>query len=71
LAATGKVVSAENYRIQDVRYREGATTIIDLLTAQVAEGDAESSLVQARYAARLSLARIEALLGRRLFDPTH
>jgi outer membrane protein TolC len=71
LASSGVVVSAENYRIQDVRYREGATTITELLAAQVASGEAQSSLVQTRYAARLSLARIEALLGRRLFDQTH
>ena len=69
-ARTGVRVSTENFRIQEVRYREGASTINDLLTAQVAEGEADSSLVQARYAARLSLARIEALLGRRLFDTT-
>jgi multidrug efflux system outer membrane protein len=68
LARTGVVVSTANYRIQEVRYREGASTIIDLLAAQVASGEAEATLVQTRYAARLSLARIEALLGRRLFD---
>ncbi|HVX89371.1 MAG TPA: TolC family protein, partial [Gemmatimonadales bacterium] len=68
LAQTGVVVSTANYRIQEVRYREGASTIIDLLAAQVASGEAEATLVQTRYAARLSLARIEALLGRRLFD---
>jgi outer membrane protein TolC len=54
--------------VQGARYREGATTILDLLEAQVALGEAEAALVQARYAARLSLAQIEALLGRRLFS---
>jgi len=68
LTKTGVVVAAANYRIQEVRYREGASTIVDLLAAQVASGEAEASLVQARYSARLSLARIEALLGRRLFE---
>ena len=54
--------------MQRVRYAEGATTILDLLEAQVGLSEAEASLVQARYAAQLSLARIEALLGRRVFE---
>lgn len=68
LAEVGVTVSAESYRVQSVRYREGATTILDLLEAQVAVAEAEAELVQARYATRLSLARLEALLGRRVFD---
>jgi outer membrane protein TolC len=67
LAVVGVSVSAENYRVQGARYREGATTILDLLEAQVALSGAEATLVQARYSARLALAQIEALLGRRLF----
>jgi outer membrane protein len=69
LALTGVAVASENYRVQSSRYREGATTILDLLEAQVALSEAEATLVQARYAARLALARIEALLGRRIFEP--
>jgi multidrug efflux pump len=68
LATTAVVVANENYRIQEARYREGATTILDMRAAQVSVGEAAASLVQARYNARLSLAFIEALLGRRLFD---
>ena len=68
LSKVGAVVSSENFRIQEARYREGASTIIDLLVAQGNLADAEASVVSSRYAARLSLARIEALLGRRLFD---
>jgi outer membrane protein TolC len=68
LAAIGVAVSAENFRVQRARYREGATTILDLLEAQVGLGEAEATLVQSRYAARWALAQIEALLGRRLFD---
>lgn len=68
LALVGVSVSAETYRVQGTRYREGATTILDLLEAQVGLSEAEATLVQARYAARLALAQIEALLGRRLFD---
>lgn len=69
LAVIGVSVSAENYRVQRARYREGASTILDLLEAQLGVSEAEATLVQARYAARLALAQIEALLGRRLFDP--
>jgi outer membrane protein TolC len=67
LAQVGVAVATENYRVQRTRYREGATTILDLLEAQVALTEAEAALVQSRYAARLALARVEALLGRRVF----
>lgn len=67
LAQVGVQASRETYRVQGARYREGATTILELLEAQTAVGEAEATLVQARFAARSSLAQIEALLGRRLF----
>jgi outer membrane protein len=68
LALVGVRVAAETYRVQGVRYREGATTILDLLEAQIALSEAEAALVQSRYATHLGLAQIEALLGRRLAD---
>lgn len=67
LALVGVAVSSENYRVQRARYREGATTILDLLEAQVALSESEATLVQSRYSTRLALAQIEALLGRRVF----
>ena len=70
LALVGVAVSSENYRVQRARYREGATTILDLLEAQVALSEAEAALVQSRFATRLALAQIEALLGRRVFEPS-
>ncbi len=70
LAAAGVAVATEAYRVQRARYREGATTILDLLEAQVALSEAEAALVQSRFATRLALAQIEALLGRRVFDPS-
>jgi multidrug efflux pump len=70
-AQIGVRLSTETFRIQEIRYREGATTILDLLEAQETLGKAEATLVTARYAARLSLARIESLLGRHLFDDNH
>ncbi len=68
LAQTGIIAATENYRVQRARYREGSTTILDLLEAQVQLSEAESALVQSRYAARLALAQVEALLGKRIFD---
>lgn len=66
LAQEQVAVARENLRVQDERYRAGATAIIDLVTAQVSLTEAEAGLVQARYATRLALAGLEALLGRRL-----
>lgn len=65
LAEDALVVATENYRVQDARYRAGATTVLDLLTAQDALSQAEAQLVQSRYSARLALAQLEAILGSR------
>ncbi len=67
IAAEGVAVARENFRVQQSRYRAGATAILDLLKAQSDLDDAESALVQQRYATRLALAGLEAILGRRLF----
>ena len=70
LSETGLIVARENYRVQESRYRAGASTILDLLDAQVGLTQAEADLVQARYGTRLALAGLEAILGRRLFTRT-
>lgn len=67
IAAQAVAVAREAFRVQQSRYRAGATNILDLIKAQSDLDDAESGLVQARYAARLALAGLEAILGRRLF----
>ncbi len=67
LAAQSVIVAQENLRVQQERYRAGATTIIDLITAQVSLSEADAGLVQARFATRLALSGLEAILGRRLF----
>jgi outer membrane protein len=64
----GLVVARETYRVQEARYKAGASTILDLLDAQSGLTGAQAELVQARYAARLALAGLEAILGRRLFS---
>lgn len=67
-AAQAVIIATETFRVQEARYRGGATTVLDLLDAQASLTDAQSTLVQARYASRLALAGVEAILGRRLFS---
>lgn len=67
LAQVAVTVALQNYRMQQLRYRAGATTILDLLDAQVSLAEAQAGVVRARNEARLALARLEAVLGRRLF----
>jgi outer membrane protein TolC len=67
LSQTAVVVAAENFRVQQTRYRVGATTILDLLDAQFSLSEAQAGLVQARYTNRLARAGLEAILGTRLF----
>jgi outer membrane protein len=68
LARVAVTVAQQSYRMQELRYRSGASTILDLLDAQVSLAEAEAGLVQARYQSRLALAQLEAILGRRLFS---
>lgn len=67
LARLAVTVAQQTYRMQELRYRAGAGTILDLLDAQLSLAEAEAGLVRARNEARLALARLEANLGRRLF----
>ncbi|HET7598833.1 MAG TPA: TolC family protein, partial [Gemmatimonadales bacterium] len=60
--------ATENYRVQEARYRSGATTILELLDAQIGLTQAQADVVQASYSTRLALAGLEAILGRRLFS---
>ena len=61
-------VARESFRVQQTRYSSGATTILDLLDAEVNLSQAEADLVQARYGTRLALAGLESILGKRLFS---
>ena len=67
LSAQGLAVARESFRVQQTRYQSGATTILDLLDAEVNLSQAEADLVQARYGTRLALAGLESILGKRLF----
>ncbi len=65
------VVARENNRVQETRYRAGATTILDLLDAQNRLVAAEADVVQAMYNTRLARAGLEVMLGERInFDRT-
>jgi outer membrane protein TolC len=68
LERTAVLVARENFRVQEARYRAGASQILDLLSAQLALTVAESNLVQARFSLRLALAGLEAIIGRRLVE---
>jgi len=67
LAREAVVIARENFRVQQTRYSAGATTILDLITSQVALAQAEGERAEAEFATRLALAGIETILGRRLF----
>ena len=54
----------EDLRVQQERYRLGASTIVDVLTSQEALDQAEVDVVNARFAYLRAKAQIEALIGR-------
>jgi outer membrane protein len=67
LNAEALTAARESFRIQQTRYQSGATTILDLVDAEVNLSQAEADYVQARYGTRLALAGLESILGKRLF----
>ena len=67
LSGLALAAAVENFRVQEARYRSGATTILELLDAQISLTQAQADVVQANYSTRLALAGLEVILGRRLF----
>jgi len=68
-AATQQVAitaGEEALRVQRQRYQLGVSTVLDVLTAQTQLAQARLALAQARFAARLARAQLEALVGRDL-----
>jgi outer membrane protein TolC len=59
-------VAQEDLRVQQERYRLGATTILELLTSQTALVEAQTNLVGLRFDYLLSRAELESILGREL-----
>ncbi|WP_342381653.1 TolC family protein [Myxococcus stipitatus] len=59
-------VAREDLKVQQERYRLGATTILELLTSQESLVQAEINLVSSRFDYRIARAELEALAGRPL-----
>lgn len=66
ITGTSVAAATEDLRVQQERYRLGASTIVDLLTSQEALSQAEVDVVVARFDYLLAKARLEALIGRAL-----
>jgi len=60
------VAAREDLRVQQERYRLGASTIVDVLTSQEALNQAEIDVVNARFDYLRAKAQLEALIGRTL-----
>jgi outer membrane protein TolC len=66
ITATSVAAAGEDLRVQQERYRLGASTIVDLLTSQEALNQAEVDVVNARFDYLRAKAQLEALIGRTL-----
>ncbi|HEX7091587.1 MAG TPA: TolC family protein [Longimicrobiales bacterium] len=68
IALTGEAVrvAEEDLRVQQERYRLGASTILEQITSQVNLLQAELDRVAARYDYQIARAQLEALVGREL-----
>jgi outer membrane protein len=66
ITRTSVVAAGEDLRVQQERYRLGASTIVDVLTSQEALNQAEVDVVNARFDYLRARAQLEALIGRKL-----
>lgn len=66
ITQTSVVAATEDLRVQQERYRLGASTIVDVLSSQEALNQAEVDVVVARFTYLRAKAQIEALIGRTL-----
>jgi outer membrane protein TolC len=66
ITQTSVVAATEDLRVQQERYRVGASTIVDVLTSQEALNQAEVDVVVARFDYLRAKASLEALIGRNL-----
>ena len=66
ITQTSVAAATEDLRVQQQRYRLGASTIVDLLTSQEALNQAEVDVVNARFDYLRAKAQLEALIGRNL-----
>ena len=63
-ATASRAAAEEGLRVQQDRYRLGAATILEVLTAQQSVQTADVDLVNARVNYQIAKAQIEALIGR-------
>jgi outer membrane protein len=66
LSEQAVALAREDLRVQDARYREGATTQLERLTSELALVNAEQDAVTARFDYAVARAELEALAGRTL-----
>jgi outer membrane protein TolC len=66
ITRTSVVAAREDLRVQQERYRLGASTIVDVLTSQEALNQAEVDVVNARFDYLRAKAQLQALIGRNL-----
>ena len=66
ITATSVAAATEDLRVQQQRYRLGASTIVDVLTSQESLNQAEVDVVNARFDYLRAKAQLEALIGRTL-----
>jgi outer membrane protein TolC len=66
ITGTSVAAATEDLRVQQERYRLGASTIVDILTSQEALNQAEIDVVNARFDYLRARAQLEALIGRKL-----
>ncbi len=64
ITGTSVIAATEDLRVQQERYRLGASTIVDVLSSQEALNQAEVDVLVARFSYLRSKAQIEALIGR-------
>ena len=66
IARANLVAATEDFRVQQERYRVGASTILDLLTSQAALTSAEVDVLRKNYDYVSAIAQLEAIVGREL-----
>ena len=66
ITITSVTAATEDLRVQQERYRLGASTIVDVLTSQEALNQAEVDAVNARFDYLRAKAQLDALIGRTL-----
>jgi len=66
LATEAANAAREDLRVQQARYRAGASTFLDEVTSQLNLAQAETALVDARYDYQIARAELDAIAGREL-----